>query len=257
MVRETLNTSGIYTITNQVNGKQYVGRANNFAKRFDSHKAALRRGDHHSIRLQRAYAKYGEDAFYFSILLTCDKADVKFFERRALDILKPYEVGYNCSEGVSSYMRKNNTKEHNAKISAAHKGKKYSKARCAQQSKTLQALNRGKKYTLKGKTLTIRQWAEAYGLTYNKLQHRIRYLGSLEKALDTPAGDIESALEKGREEYRDTWRVLQYGGENYSKSELARLLGINRKTVNYQIKVKGGLVEAVAYLTKTYGDLDE
>ena len=59
----------IYSITNKVNGKKYIGRTNNFKKRQYIHLYHLKKGTHHSIFLQRAFKKYGEENFVFEILL--------------------------------------------------------------------------------------------------------------------------------------------------------------------------------------------
>ena len=60
--------SGIYQIRNLVNGKVYVGSAVNLQHRRREHRSDLRNGNHHSIKLQRAYNKYGESSFAFEIL---------------------------------------------------------------------------------------------------------------------------------------------------------------------------------------------
>lgn len=59
---------GVYVIRNRVDGKVYVGSAVNVRKRWNSHRSDLRRGDHHALRLQRAWSKHGEDAFEFELV---------------------------------------------------------------------------------------------------------------------------------------------------------------------------------------------
>lgn len=60
--------SGIYAITNTINGKQYIGSAVNIRKRWNIHLHHLRHETHHSQHLQHAWNKYGEDAFTFTVL---------------------------------------------------------------------------------------------------------------------------------------------------------------------------------------------
>ena len=56
-------TSGIYVIENATTHDVYVGSSNDVDKRWKTHFRELSKGTHHSIFLQRAYNKYGRDAF--------------------------------------------------------------------------------------------------------------------------------------------------------------------------------------------------
>jgi group I intron endonuclease len=94
-----VNQSGIYEILNTVNGKRYIGSAIKIAQRWKQHKVALRRGVHHSIPLQRAWDKYGEQAFKFLPVLTCAKSMLLFYEQQLLDKVKPE---YNVSPTAGS-----------------------------------------------------------------------------------------------------------------------------------------------------------
>lgn len=60
--------SGIYKITNKVNGKFYIGSSNNIRKRWRHHKSNLKNGSHINIHLQRSYNKYGEESFSYEII---------------------------------------------------------------------------------------------------------------------------------------------------------------------------------------------
>lgn len=60
--------AGIYCITNIQNNKKYVGYSMNIKRRWQQHKDALKRGVSHSIHLQNAWKKYGEEYFVFSII---------------------------------------------------------------------------------------------------------------------------------------------------------------------------------------------
>lgn len=59
---------GIYEIRNKINGKRYIGRSKDIDKRWIEHMTMLENGIHHSIKLQRAWNKYGKDNFEFNIL---------------------------------------------------------------------------------------------------------------------------------------------------------------------------------------------
>lgn len=61
-------TSGIYRIVCSANGKIYIGSAVNLRHRKKDHFKTLRGNRHANIRLQRAWNKYGEDAFSFEVI---------------------------------------------------------------------------------------------------------------------------------------------------------------------------------------------
>lgn len=85
---------GIYKITNQINGKFYVGCSIDIEQRWADHKSprAMRR----SHLLARAFKKYGKDNFLFEILEEC--AAPILFDREIAWIaqLKP---AYNMNSG--------------------------------------------------------------------------------------------------------------------------------------------------------------
>lgn len=66
----------IYKIECLANGRVYIGQTQNFQKREREHLNDLKRNQHHSILLQRAFNKYGERAFKCSIIEECTKANV-------------------------------------------------------------------------------------------------------------------------------------------------------------------------------------
>lgn len=63
---------GIYTITNLVTGKVYVGSAMDYASRKRIHRHHLNRGTHHCPYLQASWAKHGERAFVFEVVEVVD-----------------------------------------------------------------------------------------------------------------------------------------------------------------------------------------
>ena len=94
----------IYSILNKLDGKIYVGQSVNPNKRKTDHFRALRKGIHHNAHLQRAWDKYGEDAFEFNILENCtddklnDNEDwwISYFDSTNRD------KGYNLESGGNS-----------------------------------------------------------------------------------------------------------------------------------------------------------
>jgi len=61
--------SGIYIIS--YNNKNYVGSSSNLKKRIREHFSCLKRNTHPNSRLQRAFNKYGIEAFSCKIVSTC------------------------------------------------------------------------------------------------------------------------------------------------------------------------------------------
>ena len=113
--------SGIYKITNTVNGKIYVGSAANILNRWAQHKGLLVRGKHHSIKLQRSWDKHGQDCFEFSVLLYAPIEDLIHIEQTWMDREKPF---YNIAPMAGTRRGLALREETKAKMSAARIGKK-------------------------------------------------------------------------------------------------------------------------------------
>lgn len=90
-----MKQSGVYCITNTVNGKQYVGSAVNLAVRWVSHRSRLRTGNHHNPHMQAAWNKYGPDVFTFTVLEECPPARLVEREQWWIDTLDCVRHGYN------------------------------------------------------------------------------------------------------------------------------------------------------------------
>lgn len=65
--------SGIYTITNLINDKVYIGFTKDFLKRRVSHWNYLRAGNHPNYHLQNAVNQYGIENFEFEVLEECEE----------------------------------------------------------------------------------------------------------------------------------------------------------------------------------------
>ena len=63
--------SGIYSISLD-DGRCYIGSAVDYRKRWKIHKHSLKKGNHHSAKLQHAWNKYGEDRFTFRMIENCE-----------------------------------------------------------------------------------------------------------------------------------------------------------------------------------------
>lgn len=115
----------IYTITNKLNGKQYVGQTTQpIEKRWAQHVTyASIGGKKECSALWNAIRKYGPDAFDVEVIATCDTQEeldrVEVLEIKARNTLSP--GGYNLQTGGGNGKP---SAEVRAKMSAAQKGKK-------------------------------------------------------------------------------------------------------------------------------------
>lgn len=67
--------AGVYLISNNVNGKCYVGSTIHLDQRRREHFSKLANNKHINAHLQNAYNKYGREAFDFEVLETIDIDD--------------------------------------------------------------------------------------------------------------------------------------------------------------------------------------
>lgn len=113
--------SGVYKITNVLNGNVYVGSAVFFKRRWSLHKSELRKNHHHSPKLQNAWNKYGEDNFEFSVIEELPPVKDVLLEREQfwMDYYEAYNThNYNVAVTAGSPMTgRKHTPERNAKMS--------------------------------------------------------------------------------------------------------------------------------------------
>lgn len=81
--------SAIYKIQYNATARVYIGSTSNLVERWKRHKKDLRNNNHHSTFLQRAWNKYGESAFTFSVICWYEPNDLIWLEDRFLATIKP------------------------------------------------------------------------------------------------------------------------------------------------------------------------
>ncbi|PFA84002.1 GIY-YIG nuclease family protein [Bacillus thuringiensis] len=96
-----MNIQGvIYKIENLANGKVYIGQTRvGYEKRINEHLYGLRRNTHKNDHLQRAWNKYGEEYFEFSIVEKCKIEDLDQLEVKWIAHYRNTLVAYNCESG--------------------------------------------------------------------------------------------------------------------------------------------------------------
>lgn len=102
--------SGIYVITNQINGKQYVGLSKNCLKRWFDHYSksyhSTKKEDKEKV-LYMAMRKYGRDNFSFQIIEECPENKLSEREKYWINKLDTYKNGYNETLGGETSGPKN------------------------------------------------------------------------------------------------------------------------------------------------------
>lgn len=80
-------------------GWKNVGQTENYEVRLKEHFRLLKRGKHHSPKLQRYYNKYGRQSLQYYILKICTKEELGFWEQFFIRSFESFHHGFNCTEG--------------------------------------------------------------------------------------------------------------------------------------------------------------
>jgi len=146
--------SGVYKISNFQNGKVYIGSSINIKQRYYEHTSDLKRNVHHSIHLQRAWNKYGEDCFEFEIVeLVIDNDKLLEREQYWMDYYNCYhrDYGYNLHKVAGSPLGYKHSEETKKLLSIIGKGVKKSEETKQKMSES----RKGMKTKLKGHKQTL------------------------------------------------------------------------------------------------------
>lgn len=94
-------STGIYKITNLINGNAYVGLSVNIEKRWKSHKerSMMPFDKEYDKVLYKAFRKYGLENFKFEILEECEYDQLKEREMYWIAYYDTYHHGYNATPG--------------------------------------------------------------------------------------------------------------------------------------------------------------
>ncbi len=124
---------GVYSILNTITDTRYIGRSTDIEARWRWHRHNIRHRIHTNLHLQNAWYKYGKDAFEFSVLLICERFELREYERAILVLYTGSQELYNNkipkqrlpklskSEMAARTLAIQRSPENRAKISAATK----------------------------------------------------------------------------------------------------------------------------------------
>lgn len=189
--------AGVYLISNNVNGKCYVGSTVHLDQRRREHFSRLANNKHINAHLQNAYNKYGREAFDFEILETIDIDDNikdKLLKREQfwIDNLKPE---YNILLVAGSNLGYHHTDETKRKISESTTGVKKSeehakhiregqsgrvlteehKAKLSEAAKHRKSPSNHAIISIDGVIYnSLKEASEATGIKYNTIQKRLK-----------------------------------------------------------------------------------
>jgi group I intron endonuclease len=116
--------SGIYIITNKVNGKRYIGSSYNAKRRQVIHRYYLNRNKHQNQHLQRAWNIYGPQSFEFAVVEEALTERLLEIEQKYLDEAKLNQDEYYniCFDASSVFLGRKHTEETKRKMSEKKKG---------------------------------------------------------------------------------------------------------------------------------------
>lgn len=115
--------SGVYKISNKINGKFYIGSSVNIHKRWITHKCDLNKKRHANRYLQNVNNKHGFDCFLFKVIEYCSIENLQSREQYYIDTLKPeynlFKTAYSVKGKDHPMFGRKHNKEARLKIKEA------------------------------------------------------------------------------------------------------------------------------------------
>lgn len=253
-----MHNTGIYEIRNTVNGKRYVGSAVSFWNRWRTHVQSLKRGDHHSIALQRAWKAYGPAAFQFNKLLACSKENLILYEQICMDAYRPeYNIAPKAGSQLGFKMRpesrallsesakrtknfsgRKHTEESKAKISESRKGKGGGQ-RTPERLAKIGAAHRGMPKSEEHKA-KISATLMGHKQTPEQIEKRMQKI----RGRKMPEGFSEAAsarmLKENEKTEEQKSEVISLAASGVSRRKISRITGISRPVITRIIGEKNG-----------------
>jgi len=142
---------GIYKITNEINGKVYIGQSVDINKRKREHLNNYKREENKHYALYKAINKYGVNNFKFEVVCECSIEELNDLEVKYINLYNSYKNnGYNMTlggggvRGLKPWLGRKHTQETKNKIRESRMGKKFSN----ETIEKLRIINKGNKRRL-------------------------------------------------------------------------------------------------------------
>lgn len=247
------NKSGVYTITNTIDNKVYVGYSSDIPKRFKEHQWALLNNRHVNMHLQNAWNRDGEQHFKFELLETYSVHYLLAMEHYWCNMLNTHDrkFGYNILPTHPSKIAYTHSKESRVKISNGNKGRVLTK----EHIEKIASQRRGKPSNRLGVKLsdeTRERLKDSHvGNKHSEETKRKMSASRLGKTLN-----INENAQANRKVQFSTIRHIAFFPENIikrSKKILQYTLGevFLKETTMYELKQEG--FKKIKFITKSSG----
>ena len=239
--------SGIYRIRNLVNGKVYIGSAVNIRHRWQLHIQQLRNNKHHSVKLQRAFNKYGEDNFTIEILeILEDRSLLLETEQKYMDKYNVVQEGYNVCPIAGSSLGVKRSEETRKKIGDLHRGRTWSeeareKLRQALLGKHIteehrQHIIEGKQFIREETREKLRNSSSCKPVVCLETRKRYRSASEAEREYNTSQGRLHNVLNKKDTSALGLHWVYESEYVNMSEEDIQQILSQPAKI--YKVRVR-------------------
>ena len=228
---------GIYKITFNGTNKCYIGSSFNIATRKTTHLNYFSNNNHHSVKLQNAFNKYGIDNLIFEVIEECfDVTRDELFEREQfyIDKYNSFSNGYNMSPSAWTYIHEWSEEDKKAKSESmlGELNHFYGKSHTPETIEKIKASRKdttghnnpfyGKKHSDESK--------EKFRQSMRMRMESPEYVHPL-KGVPKP----QKSIEKMKSSMPHSIKCIIDGVEYPSVSEAAKKLNVNTKTITQRL----------------------